>query len=294
MPPENMPAQIILPDWLIGVLFVIGFFSVAIWGFVFYCLSRDKSPIPWTPRRHVPWNWTGALLAAFCLWMSTVQTFASFFEDSSEPSDAGRLPTLDEVFLFTFSVASLAAATAYALIKIFRATRADFGLPDSFLQLLTDSVLGIAMCIAMLVPVYAVQSLVVYMLGLPSSHPTIEQLIADPSGNGLLAAVIGAVIVAPLFEEFAFRVLLQGWLERIAGPSRRRSASIWPIFVSSFFFAITHQGQGAAPIALFILALGLGYLYRQTHRYAPCVVAHAFFNGLSLLLAWASSVVTAT
>jgi membrane protease YdiL (CAAX protease family) len=33
-----------------------------------------------------------------------------------------------------------------------------------------------------------------------------------------------------------------------------------------------------------VLALGLGYLYRQTHRIWPSLVVHALLNGCSLLM----------
>jgi membrane protease YdiL (CAAX protease family) len=36
------------------------------------------------------------------------------------------------------------------------------------------------------------------------------------------------------------------------------------------------------PIPLFVLALGLGYLYRQTHRILPCIVVHLLLNACSL------------
>lgn len=55
----------------------------------------------------------------------------------------------------------------------------------------------------------------------------------------------------------------------------------WPIVVTSLFFAVVHMGQGPAPITLFFLALGLGYLYRQTGRIWAPIVVHMALNGLS-------------
>ena len=59
--------------------------------------------------------------------------------------------------------------------------------------------------------------------------------------------------------------------------------SYWPLVVSSFIFAIVHLGQGAAPIPLFVLALGIGYLYRQTGSLIPCIVLHMVLNSLTLV-----------
>ncbi|MEZ6098117.1 MAG: CPBP family intramembrane glutamic endopeptidase [Pirellulaceae bacterium] len=59
-----------------------------------------------------------------------------------------------------------------------------------------------------------------------------------------------------------------------------------PIVVSSLLFAAAHLGQGTAPIPLFFLALGLGYVYQRTHRVLPCIVVHMLVNLFSLLQLW--------
>lgn len=207
----------------------------------------------------------------------------------------------------------LSAATQYASISALLvvlmigwqrmqvcASWKDFGFPTSLVQFANDISLGQLTFAAALLPVYAVQFLLVSLLGAPSSHQVLEELINDPSGQMLLVAGLMAVVVAPLFEEFSFRVMLQGWLEKIAnrrhqsvepeeGTTNVQRKPFWPILVSSFAFAIAHTGQGYAPVALFVLACFLGYLYRQTHRLAPCVVAHMAFNALSLALAFGTA-----
>jgi membrane protease YdiL (CAAX protease family) len=57
----------------------------------------------------------------------------------------------------------------------------------------------------------------------------------------------------------------------------------WPIIISSFAFAMAHFGHGTDPIPLFLVALGLGWLYQRTHRLWPCVVVHMALNGFSML-----------
>lgn len=59
-----------------------------------------------------------------------------------------------------------------------------------------------------------------------------------------------------------------------------------PIIVSSTLFALAHVGYGPDPVPLFLLALILGYVYQRTHRIVPCIVAHALFNGASLMALW--------
>ena len=65
-----------------------------------------------------------------------------------------------------------------------------------------------------------------------------------------------------------------------------RLARAIPIVTSSLVFALLHVGQGPAPIPLFFLALGLGYLYQRTHRIWAPVVVHFLLNTASLAMLW--------
>ncbi|TWT56125.1 CPBP family intramembrane glutamic endopeptidase [Allorhodopirellula solitaria] len=58
--------------------------------------------------------------------------------------------------------------------------------------------------------------------------------------------------------------------------------AVWPILVTSVIFAVMHWGQGLAPIPLFFLSLGLGYLYRQTGSLVPSIVVHFTLNGFTM------------
>ena len=62
-----------------------------------------------------------------------------------------------------------------------------------------------------------------------TSH-AIVQLFRGGNPWMILLCVVSAVVVAPIVEEFLFRVLLQGWLERVARrlrPMLRPPASVW-------------------------------------------------------------------
>jgi membrane protease YdiL (CAAX protease family) len=59
-----------------------------------------------------------------------------------------------------------------------------------------------------------------------------------------------------------------------------------PIVTSAGLFSLLHFSHGPDWIPLFFLALGLGYLYRQTHRITPCVVVHLLVNSLAVLQLW--------
>ena len=76
----------------------------------------------------------------------------------------------------------------------------------------------------------------------------VARLIAEGDGLVVLACFVAAVIVAPIAEEFLFRVLLQGWLESVESRARRilRAWPRWffrgagPIVITSLLFAQMH------------------------------------------------------
>ena len=72
--------------------------------------------------------------------------------------------------------------------------------------------------------------------------------------------------------------LREGFVRTLAG------IGSFPVVASSAVFALLHLGQGPAPIPLFLFSLMLGYLYRQTGRITPSVVAHFALNGTTILL----------
>jgi membrane protease YdiL (CAAX protease family) len=59
----------------------------------------------------------------------------------------------------------------------------------------------------------------------PSEHPVTIMLRENPSGPLFAMGVLVAVFVAPPAEELFFRVLLQGWLEKIGGTASQGEAS---------------------------------------------------------------------
>ncbi|MFI4877013.1 MAG: lysostaphin resistance A-like protein [Blastopirellula sp. JB062] len=220
-----------------------------------------------------------------------------------------------------------------------------------------DLFLGIAAFGMLVVPTLILQAILAYLR--PYEHPLIDMLIEDKSVPMAIAAVGAAVFAAPLFEEFFFRGLLQGWLQDIVDgrlsvanillgrvrwfasdaavetslsdasePSLEATNEVeispagaidennpysppatvarpiapteyqskpalnqrsvlqicGPILLSASCFSLMHLGQGLAPIPLFFLALGLGYLYQRTRRLTPCVVVHFLLNGQSMTL----------
>lgn len=216
---------------------------------------------------------------------------------------------------------ALAAACFALLVLAFRANRTDLGLPADATQFFADVRLGARMWAASLVPIYAIMLALNFALEPTDQHPIIERLMKDHSIGVMLAAAFTAVVAAPLYEELAFRLVLQGWLERadmlLASPeSVEPPAAIgtadegaaaattpptlslservlpyiplptqWlPIAVSATLFGLAHWGHGVSPVPLILLGAILGYGYQRTHRIVPCITCHVLFNGFTFVL----------
>jgi membrane protease YdiL (CAAX protease family) len=101
-------------------------------------------------------------------------------------------------------------------------------------------------------------------LAAPSTNPYVTPNPAD-------SALADADVEADL-EDIAHRL-------RPAGPS---SVPVWPMFVSAAIFALAHFSHGPDWIPLFVLALGLGFLFQRTHRLLPCMTVHFLLNLASM------------
>lgn len=78
------------------------------------------------------------------------------------------------------------------------------------------------------------------------SHPVIELLASNPGLFTLLFCVFVVVVVAPVVEEFLFRLVLQGWLERRERDRirqygiRPRIRGAMPVLLTAILFASLH------------------------------------------------------
>ncbi|MDB5343079.1 MAG: Abortive infection protein [Schlesneria sp.] len=102
-------------------------------------------------------------------------------------------------------------------------------------------------------------------------------LLANSPDLGTVVVIcFAAVMLAPVYEELLFRVVLQGWLTTVVDP--RYSIPI----VALIFGAIHGLPDG---IALLPLTCVLGYVFHRRHSYVSVLVIHGLFNGTMLILA---------
>lgn len=296
---------------------------------------RTGAPLlEWEPRARVPWT-VWEVLAAVSVFLFVQLAIATGVRQWLGPElDFSVVQMTSDQWvgvLLADSLAKLAAAAIWLLL-IRRAVKAswhDIGIqPNKWLQ---DLWLGAAVFVMLAPPVYLLQALLAHWM--PYEHPLIEMLQERPEPVFLLVSGFAALVVAPVVEEFFFRTLLQGWLERLNtqrlttllnplsrsvmpadSPADERSpadehlshedvtsaepgdqpdsasvdqaagAATWPIFVTALLFALMHAPHGVpALVTLTLYAIGIGYVYRQTHRLVPCIVAHLALNAVSLL-----------
>jgi membrane protease YdiL (CAAX protease family) len=297
------------------VTFVI---SVAIWVRTFrksnsfldaaqrLCPARDRVRPFWTP------------LDSFFLYFAYPMFFAMTYLAMGQV-DLIALPKVDGGFL-EFQVPSdpvgksVAAIVSGAIATItilgfLRIRSRDALSASGWRWFASDIGRGLLWSLLLLPPVLILSFLISHFVK-QYEHDVLNELkwVQGPAAVGIVLLATG--IVAPLVEEFLFRGLMQGMMEYIdsfrrkspepqsdpraekavAGSDRKpyrsseswRPWGVWPVVASSFLFAMAHVGQGAAPIPLFFLALGLGWLYRQTGSLVAPFVVHCVLNLMTL------------
>jgi membrane protease YdiL (CAAX protease family) len=155
-----------------------------------------------------------------------------------------------------------------------------------------------------------------------STADALRQLRTDRQWTAVAVTFLYTAGWTPIVEEWMFRVVVQGFIEQFmthrrnflrwvlgplqpvpaklfglesaanvanqkkADPAAKLGWGTWqfwaPIALSSLLFALAHTGQGAAPISLYVLAIGLGFLYKTTGNLWLVVLIHAYLNGLTL------------
>lgn len=333
-------------------------YSGAIWSIGLLCWSilvrRRVLGMPLVPCEEppgVPWNLLHIVM--ICLvylgWLEAVNAILPTQPESApSTASAGKSPaipdrkqkaatepkpgtesetefTLDARSLWLDGLSKLAGVACAILILRARAgaTWRDMGL--SLHQLAADARLGCWSFGLIAAPVFTIQAILTRWL--ESKHPLVESLQQNSTMSFLVLCSASAILVAPLCEEFLFRVILQGWFQSLETRLRHAfargnhastvdaspgDAPAWQaprvasfvarwhravvrlpwglpsLIASSLLFALAHLGNGPDPIPLFVLALALGFLYQRTGRLWPSVIVHMLLNTVSMSMLWFS------
>ncbi len=154
----------------------------------------------------------------------------------------------------------------------------------------------------------------------PKAHEVLQSLRDSHDSVLITLGIVVAIIIAPVFEEIAFRGVLQillarlfkwisSWsaeeiLEDTQPPGLFEAGDVlsyvpvnaatveqptgagprWlSVCITAALFAYVHKEPAFMP-ALFLLALGLGYVYERTGNLWATMTAHALFNSTQILV----------
>ncbi len=304
-----MVNRMALLEFVIPGVVIVG--SGFVWWRIVVRLKQNKRALPFHPSRLARWGLPDLLMTFLLITfvfagLAWVARLTGFVEGDTETISARD--TANSLLVLAFAeIIGLSMALVLIGMRV-QATPRDFGWTGR--KYGRDIHLGLLAFLAISVPTLLIQALLVQMF--PAHHPLIEILLQRPTAYFFLVGGFAAVLAAPVAEELLLRVLLQGWLEAVAqrvadganwveaalandaAPSEDarpclQQPMLWPILVSSACFSALHLGQGPAPIALFVFALGLGYLYQSTHRVLPCIIVHLTLNGMTMVSLWLQS-----
>ncbi|MGV3607526.1 MAG: CPBP family intramembrane glutamic endopeptidase [Planctomycetaceae bacterium] len=316
---QATPLQAFFLSSLASFGLLVLFFFFYGWTQLFRGLSQGRPPIAFTPRKQVPWSILELLCGIFIyllvsLLFVSVINHAKITGDDSAPPVPSLVENRATVGAMIASSLLSACLIGAFLALISGATLTDLGFDSQAMrEFSSDARLGFV-CFSMLAPiVFGIQFFLVQIAGFKSEHPLMKVLESNKDPLLFILVAILATIVAPIVEEFFFRVVVQGSLQHLlwytaqpeagtATPTSHQYApqnqespflaastypanflqSAFPILLSSTFFAILHYSHGPDWVPLMVLAFGLGYIYQQTHRIVPVIVVHFLLNSFSM------------
>jgi membrane protease YdiL (CAAX protease family) len=225
-------------------------------------VGRGLEPVAWRP--HAAVSWEGSDVAAIV----GLYLLVAFAASALLPRGA----SLRE--LLVVDIASKLAVVALGIVLLVSrgADRRMLGFTALRVDDIALALGGLALVVAPLLGLAGLLDRIV-----PYEHPVVDFLREhrDPFAIGLV--VLSAVVVAPVAEEFFFRRVLQGWLER-----RLEDQAGSAVVVSAAAFALAHAGHGLAFVPLFLFGLVLGTIARQTGSLMACILLHGLFNAVSI------------
>lgn len=246
--------------------------SLVVWTWICLELRAGRQPLPFVPRERVAGE-PLALLWGFAATFLMPLLLAGVTAPSQQPSLARVQIECLRMLLQLALLGGMIKATQ----GVWRRLDADTE-PLTWRMKMAAGGLGF---LASLIPVAAVQ-LATKGLNLrqpDAKHMFFKILEVEPGAATALWIGLAVIVLAPMTEELMYRVVLQSWAET------RYDARAAVLLVATVF-ALVHFDRGRPDyLALFPLALILGYIYYRLHSYLAVVVLHGLFNAANLAMA---------
>lgn len=256
------------------LLMGLGAFFCGLAGWAFYFMLRKQLPKPEHPLPVMEPH-SGGLVAVVA-----VVILGCFYLFSLA---AGLMPTPSEN---VGAAVQAIAGLAFIGLLVYALARANWD-GKSLLQALhrphfsTGKLIGfgfLGFCMNLPVLVALVSMLEWLLRKFPASHPATELLHQNPSALALISLFISAAVVAPIWEEIAFR----GFLFR--GIAVSTKSWVLGLALSSLIFAAIHPQGPALILMLGWIGFMGGLLTVTTRSIVPAIVMHAIHNGFIVIL----------
>ncbi len=261
------------------LVLAIGFGGCLCWVLAALKVAGGQPLLAWSKRRPVPWAILD-LVSIFVLYIVAI------FVVQGSLHAAGMLPDTDDLTKLSLAdsavlVASNMAASLGLLVValpliVLRtgATARDLGLVAR--EFVGDIKLGIIGFLMLAPPVYVIQGLLVYFWQ-PSKHPLMEMFKASPDPGFYALLFVAAAVVAPIFEEMVFRVILQGFLEKFF--SRQHSLLELLLGIRPSPIANTAAGRVATDEVVTVLHSGEPLTQPNPYATSPVIIGETSTTG---------------
>ncbi len=278
-----MPDELKQPAPAFGLEHVIVLLGVALFAWWLVRTSLGRTALARSrPRRNRMAVYTPFI--PFLIWLVGTAILQRLVLDLAPPVRGWQLAFVNSLVYCTGSLLSIIATLVLVKLEFVRGFKGwglrlktvpkDLG--SAFVSLLAIWPLVMAMIVA-------VMEIGKVLWGKDYQIPQHEELELITTSTQLplqIMIVILAVLVAPMVEEMLFRGLFQTMI-------RSHTGRPWlSIIITSLLFAAVHQNPEHWP-ALFVLALGLGYVYERSGSLLQPVFMHALFNGVTIATALA-------
>lgn len=249
------------------LIIVLTALSLRVWAHVVLRWKQGLPTLKSVPRVLSPWLPIASGAAGVLAGMMLFFSLWALFEDPQQTPQASLVDLQRSV-----ADGSLQIIIALALLTgVGRVPLAECGITRENLGRQVQD--GVSGYLASIVPV-TLMLLLTYVLRTPENqHPYLKLLQEDREVAAWL--LVTAVVVAPIKEELIFRVMLQdGLARRIGAPTA--------IVGTSIIFCLVHGFPDS--LALFPLAMILGYVYDRRQSAVSVIIIHALFNLTNIVI----------